>query len=435
MSLIVILSILFIIFMLSGLPISFSIGISSILGVQINNFLFGQTMPLIVFPQRVFSNLADSWLLVAIPLFIFLGEVFNKSGASKYLIDFVNILVGRVRGGLAIVNILTSFFFGGISGTSSADVAAVGGILIPEMNRVGYDNKFSTVVTVTSASLGPIVPPSVMMIIYAWLTNSSVIALFAAGYIPAIFMVISLSLLSYYYSVKKGYPLNQKKEFREIVRITKKALPALVLPMIIIVGIISGIFTVTESAAVAVAYSILISFLFYKELKLSDFPAILYNTIINTGVVGLVIAFASMFSWLLVRANVATLIAGSCNEYIHNSVIFLLVSILLFLFLGTFLNATAAILMIVPLLYPSLQTLGISPIHFGIVTTVAFAIGNVTPPVGVNLFVGSAISGLSVDEMIKTLFPFLVVMILTLIIIALLPNVVLFLPNLLGLLD
>lgn len=383
--------------------------------------------------QRSVSILARSWPLLAIPLFVLAGNIFKTGGMTDDIIKVVNVFFGRIHGGLAIVNVVASFFFGGISGSAAADTASIGGILIPLMVKEGYDADFSTVVTITSSTLGPIVPPSILMIIFAWTTETSIASLFAGGYIPGFCLMLAQSFVSYLISVKRNYPIYKPKPFKESLRIIYKGIPCIIFPFIVLIGILGGIFTATETGAIAVAYALIVSIFLYKKLKWNDIPTILLDTAKVTGMVGLLIAFATSLSWLLTVTRIPYLIAAYLAGINMPAIIFLLISSGIALLLGCFMNPGAILLMIVPLLYPAAMMMGIHTIHFAIVIIVALAFGHITPPVGVCLFIGSAISGLPIEKLIKPLIPFMIINLVTLAILIIFPELILFIPKLLGL--
>lgn len=410
-----------------GIRVTFALGAVCVMFAS----LLGDRVTLTNISDRAVSQLARSWVLLSVPLFIMVGEIFKFALADR-LVNMSNVFFGKVRGGLAIVNVVASFFFGGISGSAAADTASIGGILIPAMIRSGYGREFSVVVTITSSTLGPIVPPSVLMIMFAWVTGGSVAALFSAGYIPGALMCLALSLLAYVLAVRRRYPAYERPPLRECMCLLADAVPALLTVLIIVVGIVFGVFTATESAAVAVVYGALVASLYYRELKFKHVPEILMATARTTGVVGLLIAFASAFSWLLTYAGVPFWLTEVIVSLQLGRVGFLLVVMVLLLILGCFMNPVAALLMSMPLLYPPAVALGIHPLHLGAVVVVSLAMGHVTPPVGVCLFIGSAIANVPIARLIPELIPFFAVMLTVDILLILLPEAVLFLPRLLG---
>lgn len=419
--------VIFFVLLAIGMRVSFALASMCIAFI----ILMPGSVSIVSLIPRMVSQLARAWPLMAVPLFILAGEIL-KFGVAQRLVNISNIFFGNLRGGLAIVDVVASFFFGGISGSAAAEVAAIGGVMIPSMVKEGYDPEFATVVTICSSVLGPIVPPSIIMIVFAWITEGSVAALFAAGYIPGFFLMLAMSSLAYYYSVKRGYPAYPRPSFRVGLRLFADGLPAVGMIIIIMGGILSGIFTATEAAAVAVVYGLLISAFIYRVLKWSDIPEILISTVKTTGIVGLLIGFAVCFSWLLSYVRIPYTFTDWIISLHLGPTQYMLVVVLIMLILGRFMNPVAALLMTIPLLYPPAVKLGIHQLHFGIIVTVSLAFGHVTPPVGVSLFIGSAMSGVPMSRLVGPLVPFLAVMIGVNIILIFWPQAVLFIPKLLG---
>lgn len=424
---IIVLFILLGIFIISGMEIGLAVGCSATLVIL---FMF-ESLNMVIIPLRIIAGIARAWPLLSIPMFIMIGEVFIVGGISKRMIDVVNIFVGSISGGLAIVNIVVSYFFGGISGAATADTAAIGGVLIPAMIKEGYDSKFSTVVTITSSTLGPIVPPSLLMIIISWVTELPIGGLFVTGYIPAFFTMLGLILVSYIISKKRNYPRHIRPSFKESVKIIFSTFPVIITPFIIVGGIVFGVATVTEIAAVALLYSIIIGFL-YKELKLKDFPEILKKTAITTISVGIILVFVSIFSWIITYTRFPYQMAQLLIFLNVGPSTYMILCCASFLVMGTFLNPASIVLMMMPMLYPIAITMGINPYHFCLISVLALVIGHVTPPLGLCLFIGAAISGDKVEELFVPLLPFIGIMILVILILIFVPEPILLLPRLLG---
>lgn len=425
---IIILFILLAIFLIGGMEIAVALGAASVITV----LLGFQSLDVIVIPQRILSTLSRAWSLLTIPIFIMLGEVFIIGGISKRLIDVANIFVGSLPGGLGIVNIVASYFFGGISGSASADTAAIGGIMIPAMIKEGYDSKFSTVVTITSSTLGPIVPPSILMILIAWVTDLPVGALFLAGYIPAFFIMLGLIMMTYIISKIRNYPRHDRPPFKKAVKIVIAALPALITPFIIVGGIVFGIATVVEVSSIALLYGCIVAGFIYKELKLKDFPKILKNTSRITVSIGLILAFASGFSWLITYSRLPFQVANLLITMNVGPSLFMILSCGIFLILGTFLNPGAIVLMTMPVLFPIATALGINPYHFSLICALAMCIGHVTPPVGLCLFIGCSISGDKIEDLVRPLIPYVLTMVGVILILIFCPAFILWLPRLFG---
>lgn len=386
----------------------------------------------IIVAQRAVGTMARAWPLLTIPMFIMLGEIFKIGSISQRIVDVANILVGRLPGGLAVVNIVSSYFFGGISGSASADTSAVGGIMIPLMKKEGYSSPFSTVVTITSSTLGPIVPPSILVILIAWVTEQSVGMLFLAGYVPGLATMLGLITLSVVISARRGYPRHPTPPFREALRIVLEALPVLASPFIIVVSIVSGAVTIVESSVIALVWALLISAFWYRELRWHHLGTILYNTVSTTAFVGLLLAFASAFAWLVTFSGFPQDVSQAIIAADVGPIVFLLFTLVIFLILGTFLNAGEVVLMTMPILFPTALALGIDPIHFCMIAALSMVIGNVTPPVGLCLFIGCAISGDKIEDLIGLLLPYVAVMIGVVVILILVPEIVLWLPQMFG---
>jgi C4-dicarboxylate transporter DctM subunit len=381
--------------------------------------------------QGASTILPNSVTLIAIPLFALTGSLIANSVIGQNLITVSNILVGRVRGGLAIVNIIASFLFGGISGSASADTASIGGVLIPMMVKSGYDKDFSVVVTITSSCLGPIVPPSIIMIVFGWLTNTSIAGLFVAGYLPGLLLTVTLSAITIVYSIKRNYPVTDSVGFRNSIILLMKNLPVALMPLLIIVGIVFGILSPTEAGAFGVLYSIIL-LIGYRQIKEVDFNKVLVEVVTMTGISSFLLAFAFVFSRFLTFTKAPIYVTEAILPYISNQYIFLLVVVSIFLLLGCLMNPVAAITMTLPILFPISQEFGISPFHLGMVATVSLAIGHVTPPVGISLFIGASIAKMRIEEVLPMLLPFLGVMVLTCVMLIFFPEISLFLPRMFG---
>jgi|SRR5690554_2532198 len=412
-----------------GIPISFSIGLSSLLFLLIE----GKGFFLNSIPQTMFSGL-DSFPYLSIPCFILAGELMNRTGITNVLIDFVDKIVGHVRGGLAHVNILASVLFAGITGNAVSDTSALGSVEIPMMIRGGYDRKFSTAVTAASSVIGPIIPPSVIMVIYAMVAmNVSIGAMFMAGIVPGILMAGGMMILSYFIAKKRGFPVRERRAtIKEVLQAFRKAIIPMIMPIIIIGGILGGVFTATEAAATAVGYALIVGFFILKNLKISDLPEALINSARTTAVVGLLIAFAKVMGWVLTTAQIPQAVGAFFTANITSPVAFLVVTTIIYLIMGIFFDPSAALIVIVPILLPTAMNFGIDPIHFGIITIVALNIGLITPPVGVCLYVSCSIAQIKLEQLVKDIMPFIIVEILTLFLIVFWPQAVLFIPKLLG---
>jgi tripartite ATP-independent transporter DctM subunit len=415
----------FFVLLVLRVPITMTLAVSSILTASYLG------IPLMAVVQRMVQGVR-SFSLLAIPFFILAGEIMSQGGISRRLIDFSNVLIGRVRGGLAQVNVLASMFFGGISGSAVADVSSIGTIMIPVMKQKGYDADYSTAVTVTSACQGIIIPPSHNMIIYSLAAGGvSVGRLFLGGFVPGVLLGIALMIISYVIAVKRGYPKERAYTLKEALVVSRDAILGLFTAVIIIGGVITGVFTATESAAVAVIYAFLITFFVYREIPLSRFPAILTNTLKTLAMVMSLIAAASAFGYLLaflqIPAKATQLLLGVTT----NRVALLLLINLLLLLLGMIMDMAPLILITTPILYPVVVgALGMDPVHFGIVLMLNLGIGLATPPVGSAMFVGCAVGKVSIEKAAKAMLPFYAVMVLVLLVVTFIPDIVMFIPRL-----
>ncbi len=375
----------FAILLILGVPMGFSIGISTLI------YLFlDPSVPEVLVAQRAYSA-TNSFILVAIPFFVLAGELMNESGVTRRLMAFANAIVGHLRGGLGHVTVVSEMILSGISGSAAADASMLGTVLIPAMRESGYDDDFSSALVASASVEGPIIPPSIPMVVYGATANISVGALFVAGIIPGILLGIGLMSWVAIASVRHGYPKGKRKRFREFLGITKGAIPALLMPIIIIGGIIRGIFTPTEAAAVAVIYAFVLGLL-QKQLSLRRIPGMLFRTAKITGVVMLIVAMASTFAWVLAANMVPQQLAKSASALTTNKTMVLVLINILFLIVGCLMETMAAIIIIIPSLLPLVNQLGIDPIQFGMIVILNLGLGLITPPFGMSLFIISSIS-------------------------------------------
>lgn len=410
---------------LANMPIAFAIGIATLISLWLHT-----PVPSVVVPQRILVSL-DSYVMLSIPLFILAGYLMETGGISERIVRLANALVGFIRGGLAMVVIVATIIFSGLSGSSVADTAAIGSVMIPTMSRRGYSKEFSTALVAAAGGMGILVPPCILMIIYAMLTETSVAQLFAAGFLPAFIMGLGMILITYAIARRRGFPVEAHFSIQEVLGAARRAFLPLLMPFIILGGILLGVFTVTESAAVAVVYGFVLTMLVYREIHLRDLPGILVKTAVTTGVVSLLIAMSTAFGWVMGRERIPHLIAEFIGSISSSPVIFLLAVNILLLITGTFMDGAAAIILMVPILAPIGAALGIHPIHFGIVLTANVGIGMVTPPFGLTLFTACGIGGVGISDIFKDLLPFIAVMIVALFLITYWPSMTLFVPRLL----
>jgi tripartite ATP-independent transporter DctM subunit len=415
----------FVLLLLMGVPIAFVLGISSLV------FAIAEKIDLIAVPQRMFVGINKN-VLMCIPFFILAGNIMNTGGITRRLVGFSMTLVGWVRGGLAMVCVITSMIFAGITGSAQADAAALGSVLIPAMEKEKYDLDFAASVVTAAAVIGPIIPPSIMFVVFGVVGEVSIGALFTGGYVPGILIGVGLMVLSYVYARKRNYPRGEKQPFRHIFKTFINAFPALMMPVIIVGGILSGIFTPTEAAAVSVLYSLIVGFFVYRELKPRHLPKMILEAAELTTAVMLIMATATIFGWLLTYAQIPQKVTAALLSVSDSPWVFLLLVNLLLLFVGTWMDPTAAIIVLVPILLPAAIKLGINPIHFGLVVSINLIIGLATPPVGYILYITSAIGKISLERLSRAVWPFLLVEIAVLLLLTYLPWVGLAIPTYFG---
>ncbi|MDW7674486.1 MAG: TRAP transporter large permease [Bacillota bacterium] len=417
---------LFALLVIISVPIAVSLGLATVLTIYLTDIVAVQ-----VAAQRMFTSI-DSFPLMAVPFFMIAGAVMEKGGISKRLIGFANSLVGSFSGGLALVAILASMFFAAISGSAPATVAAIGAIMIPAMVKNGYREDFATATQASAGYIGVIIPPSIPMITYGVVTGVSIGGLFMAGFIPGIIIGLSLGVVAVITAKKNNYRgLEKKASAKEVWIAFKDAIWAIMMPVIILGGIYGGIFTPTEAANIAVVYGLIIGLFVYKELTFKDLPKILRTAAISSSLVLLIVATASAFGLILTREQIPLKIAELLIGITDNPIVLLMVLNIMLLLVGTFMETNAAIIILAPILYPAIMQLGIDPIHFGIIMVVNLAIGMITPPLGVNLFVASSMRRMPIETLIKANWWYLAVSILALMIITYFPQLSLWLPNLL----
>ncbi|WP_422124347.1 TRAP transporter large permease [Planococcus sp. X10-3] len=416
---------LLILFFALGVPIAIGMGLASALAIWID----GGT-PLVVLVQRSFTSI-DSFPLMAIPFFILAGTLMEFGGISKRLINFANALTGHFAGGLAIVTVLTSMFFAAISGSGAATTAALGSILIPAMISRGYHKNFAGSVQAISGELGVIIPPSIPLILFGVSAGVSIGDLFMGGLIPGILIGVTLIVTVYIVAKKRQYPREEKKTLKEILVAFKEAFLALLMPVIILGGIYGGIFTPTEAAGIAVGYAFIVGVFIYREIKLKELLSIFIQSSIVTSVIMFIIASAGLFGWILTREGIPQDVAGFLTGISDNPIIFLLIINVFLLIVGMFMETNASVIILTPLLLPVALQLGIDPIHFGIIMIVNLALGMCTPPLGVNLFIAAQIANIRLDQITRGMVPFYFAVLIALILITYIPQITLFLPNLL----
>ena len=411
---------------LTGMPIAFAIGISSLIAI-----LFDGNIPITLLTQRMFFGL-DSWLMMSIPLFMLSGELMVAGGMSKRLVDFIAELFGFVRGSLAIISVGSSILFASISGSAAAGTAAVGSVMLPVMKEKGYDMKFATALLAAAGSIGPVIPPSIMLIVIGYMTDTSVIQLFLAGIIPGLLIGLGLMVVAYIHAVRGGEAYQPaKREFSPKRTLEKgwQALPGLGLPFIIVFGILGGIFTVTEAAVVAVVYGFIVARFIYKELDVAQVPGILFKAAKFATAIILINATAFIFSWVITAHQLPLTIAAFVTGAVDSRIEFFLYLGIIVLIIGMFMETFSATIIFAPLLLSIATEYGIDPVHFGMIIMVGWAIGYVTPPFGVNLFVSCSITGVSIREVTPHVVPMVVSMLFVFVLVMFFPRVVMWLPE------
>jgi len=419
------------ILLLIGIPIAVTIGISSVLAIlsalPLQNAVFTAS-------QRIFTGI-NSFSLLAIPFFILAGIIMNNGGIAVKLVNFANLLSGKLPGSLAHTNVIGNMLFGSISGSGTAAAAAMGGIMTPLQEEAGYDKGFCAAVNVASAPTGLLIPPSNSLIIYSLVSGgTSVTALFMAGYIPGILWGAAIMAVAFFVAKTRGYKtIREKVTFSQAIKVLLEAIPSLSLIVIIIGGITGGIFTATEGAAIAVVYSLLLSMVLYKSIKIKDLPRILLEAVNMTAMIVFLIGASSIMSWILAFTNVPTYVTNIILGISSNPIVILLIMNVLLLVVGTFMDATPAILIFTPIFLPIAQNLGMDPIQFGIMLVFNLSIGTITPPVGNTLFVGCRVAKTKVEDAIKSILPFYAAIFIVLMLVTFVPQLSLFIPKLMGL--
>lgn len=410
-----------------GTPIGYAIILASSVYLGMNG------MDLALTSEKILQGLYKSFILLAVPLFIVAANIMNAGTISDRLLTFCIAVVGRFRGGLGHVNVMASLIFSGMSGSAVADAAGIGKIIIGMMTKEGrYSRGYAAAITAASATIGPIIPPSIPMVLYALVSNSSIGALFLAGIVPGLVMGAVLMAMNYIVSTKRGFAMEKPTPIRALPSVTGRAFPALLMPVILLYGIYGGVTTPTEAAAVAAFYALMLAALFYRALSIGGLYEILVESARSSAAVGVVIGGALILNFIVISENIPATISDALIGTEVHPLIFLLAVNALVLLLGCVLDATTIILVIVPLFIPTCQALGIDLVHFGVLIVVNSMIGLITPPYGILLFVINAITGIPLKEIIREIWAFLVVLVAALLFLILAPDVVLWLPRLFG---
>ncbi len=427
---IIVLVVSFLFLLAIGVPVSYSLGVSATLTLLVS------ISPLPAFTTiaaRLASSL-DSFTLLAIPFFILAGQLMNKGGIAIRLVDFAKVLVGRFPGGLAFVNIMANMLFGAISGSSVASASAIGSIMHPRMVEEGYDEDFSAAVNITSASTGLVIPPSNVLIVYSLASGGvSIAALFIAGYIPGILTGLFLMGVAATVAYRKSYPLAERTGWKKGIVKFIDSIPSLLMLVLVIGGIIAGIFTATEASAIAVLYALVLA-TFYKEITIADLPGILLDTIRTTAIVMLLVGTSMALSWVMAYENIPQSVSSSLLSISDNPLVVLIIINMILLLVGIFMDITPAVLIFTPIFLPVVTSqLGMDPVHFGIILIMNLCIGICTPPVGNVLFVGCSVAGVGIEKVIRPLIPFYIAMIIAVLLVTFIPEISLWLPGLFNL--
>jgi len=415
--------IIWLILLIINTPMAFSLGIASLIGLLLSN---GQLQ---VIPQRIVGGM-DSFLLLAIPLFIFVGNIANTGGITERIFNLANALVGHIKGGLGHVNVVASMIFAGMSGSMSADTAGLGRMEIEAMSKAGFDTDFSLGITCASAIIGPIIPPSITFIIYGMLSNTSIGALFLGGFLPGLLIGLSLMVQVYFIAKKRKYLTLKKFSLKNIVDTFKASFLSLFTPIIIIGGIFFGIFTPTEAAAVAASYSVILTVLIYREINFKQLFEIIIKTMESTAIIIIIVGMASLFGWVLTIYQIPQKVAYVILKLVDTPLSILIIINIFMIFVGCFMEAIAAMTILVPIFMPMILSLGIDPVHFGLILAINLGIGSLTPPVGISLYVAADIVKWPITRVTKAVLPFYIPICIVLLLIILFPEIVLFIPRL-----
>ncbi|MGD8112708.1 TRAP transporter large permease [Vibrio sp. TRT 21S02] len=406
-----------------GVPIAITLGAASL------TYLFLMEIPFTVVPQKMYAGM-DSFVLLCVPGFILAGNLMNRGNITEQIINLSNAMVGHIRGGLGLANVAGSMLFGGVSGTAVADTASIGGVMIPGMSKAGYDTPFSAAVTAASSTIGPIIPPSVPMIIVGTLTGISVGQMFLAGAIPGVLLGVGMMITVYILAIKRNYPKEQKVGFKQLLVEMRKSSWAVSLTLLILVGIIGGFFTPTEASVVAAFYALIIGLYVYRGLKWRDVPQVLVATAVTSSSLLILVGLANVFGWILTSERIPQMIADAILSLSENKIVVLLIINLVLLLVGSFMETIAALIILFPTLLGVATSVGVNPVHFGIIAVLNLMIGLSTPPVGVCLFVASSIGNISMEKVAKAIIPFLVCNIIVLLLVTYIPALSLWLPGL-----
>jgi len=413
----------FILLLFLGVPLVFVLGLTGMLYTTM------QGTSLLLVPQRMFVQI-DSFVLMAVPFFMLAGNLLSEGGFTARILRFCKAFVGHVRGGLGYVNILASMLFAGISGSALADVFGLGSIEIPIMEKDGYDKDFSAAVTAASSIIGPIIPPSIAFVVFGAIGEVSISALLLGGALPGVLLGLAMMAIVGWIAKVRRYPKAERRaSFREMIRATIDCILAIIAPLIILGGILSGIFTPTESAVVADVYALIIALLIYREIKPSDLPRIFLNSAIGTAACFLIISTAGIFGWMLAAEEIPVRLMEFLKSISDNPIVILLLINGALLFIGTWMDLTATLIVLTPVLLPLATSLGMDPVHFGVMMILNLEIGQITPPMGLCLFGAATVSAVPVERIVRALLPFIGACIVVLLLVTYIPDIVLIIPN------
>jgi len=415
-------------FIILGIPVVFSLGLANIIILTIMD------IPYVVLASKIVSGM-NNFPLLAIPFFMFVGEVMNKGGIAQRLVDLADALVGFITGGLGHVNILASMFFGGISGSAIADTAAIGGLLVPPMVKQEYPANYSAAITASSAVIGIIIPPSIPFILYGIITNTSIARMFMGGIIPGIMVGLALMTVTYITTKKNGYGKSgqvRRFHFEKLKLAFGRAWLALTIPFIVVTGILGGVFTATEAGVVAAFVALFIGLFVYKEVQVKDIFKIMLNTAKTTSVVLFLCGMAMVTAWLLTRARVPFTLANLLTSLTDSPVGVLLIANVLLFAVGFVMDLTPAMLILAPILLPVMERVGIDPVYFGVIMSINLGIGLITPPVGSVLYVACGVADIKLEALVRAILPFIAALLIVLFLVILFPQLVMFIPTFLG---
>jgi tripartite ATP-independent transporter DctM subunit len=417
----------FFLMVMLAVPIAFAMGLAVVLAI-----LWQGSLPLTLMAQRTLVG-AESYALLAIPFFILAGNLMNLGGITTRIIDLAMSMVGRFKGGLALTSVMASMIFSGLSGSAAADASALGKVLIPAMKRQGYSPGFAAALMASACVNGPIIPPSIPLVIYGLSVGKgvSIIALFLGGLIPGLLLGVALMISAYWISKRRDYPVTARVPLREIPRLALPALPALLMPIIILVGVTGGVVTVTESATIAVLYALLVGFFVYRQLRIRDLWPILVQTALDSALVMFIIALSAGFGWLLAVSGLTRQLADAIAAVSENPLVILMLINLLLLVIGIFMEPLPAMLILIPVLVPVVSAVGIDLVHFGLVMVFNLCLGLLTPPVGILLYICANFAEIKIEELVRELMPFFTAGVVVLLLITVFPQTVLWLPQIL----